>query len=171
MSPEIINITIETANKLGKFITVDTQLGLERYKNVSVLTPNQPDAEKALGYHINSPEKVMQAGHDLLELTNAKMVLLTRGDEGMVIFENNGKHNFIPAFNKKDVFDVTGAGDTVVASFTLSLCANATGLDAAIVGNLAASIVIKHFGCATTTIKELMFNLERLNMEDFTIRL
>ena len=75
----------------------------------------------------------------------------------MVIFENNGNHTFIPAFNKTDVFDVTGAGDTVVACFTLGLCAGASGLDSAIVGNLAASIVIKHFGCATTTVNELMF--------------
>jgi rfaE bifunctional protein kinase chain/domain len=171
MTPEIINVSIETANKLGKFITVDTQLGLERFKNVSVLTPNQPDAEKSVGYLINSPEKVIQAGNDLLEITNAKMILLTRGDEGMVIFEDNGKHTFIPAFNKTDVFDVTGAGDTVVASFTLGLCAGSSSVDAAIIGNLAASIVIKHFGCATTTINELILNLERLNMEDFTIRI
>ncbi|MFA6989253.1 MAG: PfkB family carbohydrate kinase [Candidatus Gastranaerophilaceae bacterium] len=170
MTQEIIDISIETANNCGKFIAVDTQLGLERFKNVTVLTPNQPDAEKSLGYLINSPEKVIQAGKDLIELTNSKMILLTRGDEGMVIFESNGNHAFIPAFNKTDVFDVTGAGDTVVASFTLGICAGASSLDSAIIGNLAASIVIKHFGCATTTANELMFNLERLNMEDFTIR-
>jgi D-glycero-beta-D-manno-heptose-7-phosphate kinase len=170
MTQEIIEVSIETANKAGKFTAIDTQLGLQRFKNATVLTPNQPDAEKALGYLINSPQKVIQAGHDLIAMTNSKMILLTRGDEGMVIFENNGNHTLIPAFNKTDVFDVTGAGDTVVATFTLGLCAGASGLDSAIVGNLAASIVIKHFGCATTTINELLFNLERLNMEDFTIR-
>lgn len=170
MTPRIIDIAIETANKFNKFITVDTQLGLERFKNVSVLTPNQPDAEKAVGYFIDSQEKVIQAGHDLLKITQAKSILLTRGDEGMVVFENNGKHTFIPAFNKTDVFDVTGAGDTVVASFTLGLCAGGTGVEAAIIGNLAASIVIKQFGCATTTINELASNLEKLDMENFTIK-
>lgn len=170
MTPEIIDVAIKTAKKHNKIITVDTQLGLERFKGVTVLTPNQPDAEKAVGYHINSKEKVVQAGNDLLEITEAQMILLTRGDEGMVLFEQNGNTTFIPPFNKTDVFDVTGAGDTVVASFTLGLCTGESAAESAIIGNLAASIVIRHFGCAVTSQKELSENLAELDMESLCFK-
>ena len=68
----------------------------------------------------------------------------------------------IPVFNKKEVFDVTGAGDTVVASYALALAAGLTPYEAAFVGNLAASIVVKYFGCATTTIRELERALSKI---------
>ena len=96
----------------------------------------------------------------MLKKTEADNILITRGSEGMAVFEKSGEHHIIPAFNKTKVFDVTGAGDTVVASFTLAL---ANGIDveyAAIIGNLAASLVVKKYGCATTTIDELLENIE-----------
>ena len=94
------------------------------------------------------------------------MVLLTRGGEGMVLFESNGNITSIPAFNKTEVFDVTGAGDTVVASVILSLCAGARGAEASAIGNLAASIVVKHFGAATTTIEELTETIGDINLDN-----
>jgi len=165
MTQNIINATIETANSLGKIISVDPQIELHKFQKTTVLTPNQPDAQKAVGYEITDETTLEQAGADLLEKTNAKMLLITRGGDGMIVFEQGKKGVKIPAFNKTDVFDVTGAGDTVVASFTLALTAGATPAEAMLIGNLAASIVVKHFGCATTTQKELKSKLEELNIE------
>lgn len=158
MTPNIINTAIETANSCGKIIAVDPQTDLHRFQKATVLTPNQPDAQKYVGYEITE-QTINQAGADLLEKTNAEIILITRGGEGMAVFERGQEVVKIPAFNKTDVFDVTGAGDTVVASFTLALAAGATPAEAMFIGNLAASIVIRHFGCATTTQKELKFKI------------
>lgn len=166
MTPEVIVAATKAAKKHNIFLAVDAQQDLTRFKGATVITPNQPDAEKTLGYHINSYDTLMKAGQELLNKTSSEMILLTRGNEGMVLFEKNGNVSEIPAFNKTDVFDVTGAGDTVVASFILALCAGADRLESAIIGNLAASIVVRHFGAATTTISELQENLEGLDREN-----
>ncbi len=167
MTDNIINCAIETANKYGKIVTVDAQENLGRFQNATCLTPNQPDAEKAVGYSINSYDDAIKAGKDLLKITNAKMMLLTRGDEGMIVFYDKNKHFSINAFNKTDVFDVTGAGDTVVAAFTLALASGASPQKAAIIGNLAASIVIRQFGCAVTSRDEMIEVWENLEENNF----
>jgi rfaE bifunctional protein kinase chain/domain len=141
---------------------VDAQTGLGRFRGAGVFTPNLPEAEKAVGYKINNAQTLSQAGKDLLELTEAKQILITRGEEGMTFFERTGIESHIPAFNRTDVFDVTGAGDTVVAALTLSLCMGATFWEAAVLGNLAASIVVRKFGTATTSVEEMKAALQVL---------
>jgi rfaE bifunctional protein kinase chain/domain len=141
---------------------VDAQTDLGRYQGATLFTPNLPEAEQAVGYTINNPQKVRQAGQDLLALTGAKQMLITRGDEGMSLFDQTGMEDHIPAFNRTDVFDVTGAGDTVVAALTLSLCLGASVWEAAVLGNLAASIVVRQFGTATTTAAEMKLALQTL---------
>lgn len=143
-------------------IIVDAQKGLARYCGATVFTPNLPEAEQAVGYTINSPQTLAKAGQDLLELTQAQHVLITRGEEGMSLFDRSGTYEHIPAFNRTDVFDVTGAGDTVVAALTLSLCAGASVWEAAVLGNLAASLVVRQFGTATTNIVEMKTALQLL---------
>jgi len=165
MTPKIIQTAISEARKHNKVIAVDAQDDLGRFQGATVITPNQPDAERTVGYKIVNQETLLQAGKDLLSKTNSEMALLTRGGEGMVLFEKNGKITAIPAFNKTEVFDVTGAGDTVVASVILALCAKAEGNEAAVIGNLAASIVVRHFGAATTTIDELLETIENINLD------
>lgn len=167
MSPGIIEAAMQAAKKHNLFLAVDAQTSLARFQGATIITPNQPEAEKTLGYEIKDQETLLKAGQELLDKTSAKMILITRGSQGMTLFENNGNVRHIPVFNKTEVFDVTGAGDTVVASLTLGLCAGATALEAAIIGNLAASITIRHFGVATTNIQELEENLARLNIENF----
>jgi len=169
LTQRIIDKAIELTNKYNKIITVDAQKNLNKYQGVTALTPNQPDTEKFVGYFIKDEETLVKAGKDVLADTNAKMVLLTRGDKGMVLFENNEKVSRIPVFNKKDVFDVTGAGDTVIAAFTLALAAGFEPKYAAVIGNIAASIVIRHFGCATTTTEEIAENLKIMDMKKFII--
>jgi D-glycero-beta-D-manno-heptose-7-phosphate kinase len=143
-------------------VIVDAQIDLHRYEGATLFTPNLPEAEKAVKYAISTPETLLKAGKDLLNITQAKQVLITRGDEGMSLFERDGNIEHIPPFNRSDVFDVTGAGDTVVSALTLALSVGATPWEAAILGNLAASIVVKQFGTATTNIEEMKSALFRL---------
>ena len=162
LTQNIINASIAAAKKCHKLIVVDAQKDLERFRGADALTPNQPDSERFVGYFIKNDETLARAGKDIMNAINANSVLITRGAEGMVIFEKSKPMQKIPVFNKKEVFDVTGAGDTVVASFALALAAGFTPVEAAIIGNLAASIVVKHFGCATTTVEELAEAIEML---------
>ena len=160
---------------------VDTQKNLELYRGATLFTPNIPEAEKAVGYAISNCDSLYRAGCDLLELTDARQVLITQGDEGMSLFDReipsqfsppaltiyeNGSSNVycwhVPAFNRTDVFDVTGAGDTVVAALTLALGAGASTWEAVVIGNLAASVVVRKFGTATTTVDELRETLRVL---------
>lgn len=171
LTDRIVEETIAIANKYGKIVVVDAQKDLHRFKGAYALTPNQPDSEKVVGFFIKDSKTLAKAGADILKMTEANVLLLTRGGEGMAVFDAvSGKQDDVPVFNKTNVFDVTGAGDTVVASFTLALAAGAEPKYAAIIGNIAASIVIRSFGCATTSIDELHKSLNKMNMENYTIK-
>ena len=107
------------------------------------------------------------AGNKLIKETGATSILITCGSEGMVVIEEDSKYTHIPVFNKSKVFDVTGAGDTVTATYSLALAAGAEPVYAAIIGNIAASIVIKQYGCATTTITEVLKNVPaQINLDN-----
>jgi rfaE bifunctional protein kinase chain/domain len=151
-------------------VVVDTQKDLPRYQKATLFTPNLPEAEQAVGYRIHDEKTLQQAGKDLLEKTNAQQMLITRGEDGMSGFYYDEQGIIqswqIPAFNRTDVFDVTGAGDTVVAALTLGLCVGASFWEAAVLGNLAASIVVRQFGTATTTPEEIKQALAIL-IEDY----
>lgn len=156
ITPEIIKKTIELANKHNKIIVVDAQRDLSVYKNVTSMTPNLPDTQKSVGFFIENEEDMKKAGDKLLSQTDAGSILITCGADGMFVTERNQKYTKIPVFNKSEVFDVTGAGDTVTAVYTLALAAGANPVYAAIIGNIAASLVVRQFGCATTTEAELL---------------
>lgn len=170
LTQTVIDKAIELANKYNKIIVVDAQKDMDKYKNVTSMTPNLPDAQKFVGFFIKDDKTLNEAGKKLLDAGNAKSVLITCGADGMAIFTVDGKMSKIPVFNKSEVFDVTGAGDTVTSIFTMALAGGAEPEYAAIIGNIAAGIVVKHFGCATTTIEEILYNLERIdfNEETFT---
>ena len=171
LTDRIIAATVTCAKEHGKIVVADVQKDMHRYKGVYALTPNQPDSEKAAGYFIKDAATLNSAGADILKMTDAQVLLLTRGGDGMAVFEKGKQaHTDVPVFNKTNVFDVTGAGDTVVASFTLALAAGAPPKYAAIIGNIAASIVIRSFGCATTSIDEIKSSLNKMNMENYTIK-
>lgn len=162
LTDNIIQKTIELANKNNKIIVVDAQKNLEIYKNITSMTPNLPDTQKSVGFTIESEDDLKRAGDKLLEQTNAKEILITCGADGMFVTRPNSNYTKIPVFNKSEVFDVTGAGDTVTAVYTLALAAGADAVYAAVIGNIAASIVVRQFGCATTTINELLQAVENL---------
>ncbi len=170
LTDKIIAKSIELCKKYNKIIVVDSQKNLNRFEGVTSMTPNQPDTEKFVGFFIKDKETLEKAGKEMLAKTNADSVLITLGGDGMALFEKNGEYEKIPVFNKTDVFDVTGAGDTVVATYTLALAAGFSKKNAAILGNLAASIVIRYFGCATTTIETLKSVLDKMDMKSFCIK-
>lgn len=156
LSDKIINSIVEIANKYSKKVIVDAQRDLNRYKGVYSMTPNLPDTQKHVGYYLRSKNDFINAGKKIIEETNAENILITCGSEGMVVIEKDGKYTHIPVFNKSKVFDVTGAGDTVTATYALALACGAEPVYAAIIGNIAAGIVIKYFGCATTSVDEIL---------------
>jgi D-glycero-beta-D-manno-heptose-7-phosphate kinase len=144
---------------------VDAQKQLIRYQGATIFTPNLPEAEQAVGYSLGNGTNVdliYKGGNDLIHATQAEQVLITRGGEGMSLIHRDGSAHHIPAFNRTDVFDVTGAGDTVVAALTLGLILGASSWEAAVLGNLAASIVVRQFGTSTTSPTEMKIALHQL---------
>ncbi len=162
LTDNVINRTIELANKYGKKVIVDAQRDLGRYKNITSMTPNLPDTQKSVGFTLNDAESLEKAGDKLISETNADAILITCGADGMFVAEHGSKYTKIPVFNKSEVFDVTGAGDTVTAVYSLALAAGADPVYAALIGNVAASIVVRQWGCATTTVDELLSAVEKL---------
>ena len=166
LTDNVIKAVVDTAKKYDKKVIVDAQRDLGRYKGITSMTPNLPDTQKSVGFYLKSKEDFLKAGNQLLAETNAEAILITCGADGMVVVEPNNKYTHIPVFNKAEVFDVTGAGDTVTAVYTLALAAGAEPVYAAIIGNIAAGIVVKQFGCATTRIDEILDSVpERIVLE------
>ena len=136
-------------------ITVDPKTGnFEYYQGVDVITPNHHEAGAFCRFEIMDEETLAKAGKQILHELDCRSVLITQGKDGMTLFESGGEINHIPTVAKK-VFDVTGAGDTVISTFSLAL---ASGLDlksAAILANFAAGIVVGEVGTSTVSAEEL----------------
>jgi len=161
LTQRVIDKAIELAKKDNKIVIVDAQKDLDQYKGVTSMTPNLPDTQKYVGFYAKDDELLQKAAQKLLDDTGAEFILVTCGSDGMAVLERDNKFTKIPVFNKAEVFDVTGAGDTVTAIYTLALASGANPVCAAVIGNVAASIVIKQFGCATTSINEICETIEK----------
>ncbi|MBU6453834.1 MAG: bifunctional hydroxymethylpyrimidine kinase/phosphomethylpyrimidine kinase [Cyanobacteria bacterium REEB67] len=162
----VINAVRKCAAKRNTMVIVDAQGVFERFAACTLMTPNQPDAEAAAGFKITSRQSLQTLGETLLQKSGVKALLVTRGGDGMVLFEQ-GKPMFeLPAFNRSEVFDVTGAGDTVVATMALALTSGASLPEAMALGNLAASIVVRKPGTEVTSQKEMLEHLELLHLPD-----
>lgn len=129
------------------------------YRHATLITPNNAEASIMAGIPIEDPESLLQAGEDLLERLNCKMVLVTRGEAGMALFQRGQAMTTIPTVARR-VYDVTGAGDTVVSTITLALLAGLAPADAAILANIAAGIVVGEVGTATVTAPRLVQALQ-----------
>jgi len=165
VSPSVIEATQSLAKKHKLLLTVDTQQAMNAFSGAHVMTPNQPEAEQNVGFEIDSHEALLKAGKQLLESTASKHMLITRGGDGMALFGADGSLSELPALNRSEVFDVTGAGDTVIGTLTLALATGASMLEATTLGNLAASLTVKRFGAATTNPQELQAALDDLDSE------
>ncbi len=159
ISPDIIEACIPVARGLDKVIVVDSHGSLFRFQGVTALTPNQPEAELTLGMTITTQEQLDEAGQRLLSGSNAQSVLVTRGSEGMSLFEASKAPTHFPIYSlpgASEIVDTNGAGDTVAATFTLALTTGATMVEAAYLANAAAALVVRRLGAASNTPEELM---------------
>ncbi|MBV9022133.1 MAG: bifunctional hydroxymethylpyrimidine kinase/phosphomethylpyrimidine kinase [Ktedonobacteraceae bacterium] len=159
ISPAIIEACIPAARAANKIIVVDSHGSLLRFQGVTALTPNQPEAELTLGTTITSEADLEEAGQRLLKESNARGVLITRGSEGMSLFEKDKAPLHLPIYRlpyASEIVDTNGAGDTVAATFTLALTVGASMAEGACLANTAAALVVRQLGCASTTPAELM---------------
>lgn len=156
VSPRLAERFIQLAQKAGKPIVVDPKgTHYVKYRGATVVTPNTHEAEQALNRKINGHADLLEVGGQLSAILEGSALLVTRGPEGMSLFLNGALALHIPAV-ARNVFDVTGAGDTVVSILALALAAGATLEQAAYLANHAAGIVVGKFGTATVSIDELL---------------
>lgn len=130
------------------------------YKNASVMTPNKNEVSKGLKVDIKNENDIINSGNKILNSMNLDALLITRSEEGMSLFYNSNIYN-LPTI-AQEVYDVTGAGDTVASLLGLCLASGATYLESAIIANIAAGIVVKEIGCASVTTDELLKNIKDL---------
>jgi D-glycero-beta-D-manno-heptose-7-phosphate kinase len=137
-------------------ILIDSRYALTRYSRLTACTPNESEVEQVLGIRINDNLRVLErAGRSLLETTKMECVLITRGSRGMALFEPDKTTVHIPIFGSDQIADVTGAGDTVMATMTLALAAGASFEEAARLANYAGGLVVMKRGTATVSADEL----------------
>ncbi len=159
ISPEIIETCLPMAQELNKVVVVDSHGSLFRFQGVTALTPNQPEAELTLGMTITSQAELDEAGRRLLEGSHTKSVLITRGGEGMSLFEVGKPALHLPIHRLDhgiEVVDTNSADDTVATTFTLALTTGTSFAEAAYLANAAAALVVRRLGCASNTPEELM---------------
>jgi len=137
-------------------VTVDSRFRMLSFKQSTVSTPNEPEVEETLRIKLSDKKELLkQTGSRLLKQTEAEAILLTRGSQGMVLFEKEKPPIYIPVHGTTDIVDVTGAGDTVISVFTLALTAGGTFSQAASLANYAGGLVVMKKGTATLSCKKL----------------
>ncbi|MCX5859929.1 MAG: PfkB family carbohydrate kinase [Proteobacteria bacterium] len=175
VSPGIMAGLLRIAGKRKIPVGVDPKPGnFPLYRGVSFLTPNHVEAGEIVGFRAESDPEVEKAGKEIIGKTGCQSLLITRGEKGLTLFERGArsrepgaKARKIPAPGPvlsvihiptaaREVFDVSGAGDTVIAAYTLALTAGAAPQEAAVIANVAAGLVVGKFGTASISQKELM---------------
>ena len=155
----LLEAVIPMARSRKKIITVDPkQEHFDLYRRVTALTPNRAEAGEAVGRELETDADVERAAKEILQRLACDALLVTLGEDGMHLFEQGGRHVRIPTV-AQEVFDVAGAGDTVIAAFTLALASGASREQAARIANYAAGIVVGKVGVAVATPDELSAQL------------
>lgn len=161
----LIERLLKYAQQYKKIITVDAKPeNLRCFKGVTLIAPNQIEAAQAVGEKIYNQRSLEKVGKELLSLLSTQALLITRGEEGMSLFEKGKEPNHIPAVTS-EVYDVTGAGDTVIGVLTLALAAKADMLSAVKLANYAAGVVVRKLGTATVTKEEIEEMIKEINKE------
>lgn len=166
LSLSLVEKILEMAKKYQKFVMVDPHQTkfADFYKGVDLIKPNYNEALALTGIHedhIDDPaERVLHVGQTLQKMTGAKQVVLTQGKDGMTIFSQN-EVTRVPTFAKK-VFDVTGAGDTVIAALALGVAAGLPLSEACMIANFAAGVVVAKVGCVPCEAGELITSISTL---------
>ncbi|MDD5428231.1 MAG: D-glycero-beta-D-manno-heptose-7-phosphate kinase [Candidatus Omnitrophica bacterium] len=157
----LLSKIVPIAKKHNKIISVDPkEEHFKYYKGISVITPNNHEASKAVGFRIKDEATLVKAGRELLKKLNCKIALITLGENGMAVFQKSKPMKHI-ATVAQEVFDVSGAGDTVIASYTLALAAGADPVTAAYIANCAGGIVVGKVGIAVVSPDELLDRIRK----------
>src|ERR1700693_5296516 len=160
-TPTILNVIREKRGLDKDPVTLDSRHRIVEFSGITAATPNEAEVEEVLGIRIgNSHERLLAAGDQIAGEMDLEALLITRGKDGMVIFPRRHKPVEIPIYGSDEVADVTGAGDTVIATFTASLAAGATSEEAAHLSNYAGGIVVMKRGTATVSQQELLEALD-----------
>jgi len=163
-TPAIVNALRQAGRRKVVLVPLilDSRYRLLEYSGATAATPNEPEVEAALGFRVDDDwQKLVQAGETIIEKMKLQSLLITRGRDGMVAFEQGRQPVDIPIFGSDQVTDVTGAGDTVIAAFSAALAAGATTEEAAQLANYAGGIVVMKRGTATVSREELLRAIEQ----------
>jgi rfaE bifunctional protein kinase chain/domain len=153
---EFIHKVIEFANENGIVITVDPkQDNFFEFKNVTLFKPNKKEAQTALGYALDTEENIRRAGLEMLSRLDCQNVLITLGSQGMMLFQQDGNIFSVPT-RARQVADVSGAGDTAIASFTAAYLGGGTSAEASSVANFASGTVCEKPGVVPINITDLL---------------
>jgi D-beta-D-heptose 7-phosphate kinase/D-beta-D-heptose 1-phosphate adenosyltransferase len=160
LTPRLLSRALPPARERGMIVCLDPKMrSFAHYQPVTVITPNNQEAASASGITIEDEPTLIEAGQKLLGSIDCRAVLVTRGEEGMTLFTNGGRDGdevtHIPTV-AREVYDVTGAGDTVVATLALALASGASLEEAAVLANHAAGVVVGKVGTASVTKDELL---------------
>jgi len=156
-TPEIFNSIRARASLDGIPVTLDSRYRTLSYTGVTAATPNESELEEALRVRIGTDtRRLLTAGRAILQRMKLQSLLVTRGRDGMVVFRKGTRPVLIPIHGSDEVADVTGAGDTVIATYTAALAAGADPESAALLANYAGGIVVMKRGTATVTRDELL---------------
>ena len=156
VTPAMVQRAVRAAGRRKPFVLVDSRYAMLGFAGMTATTPNESEVEAQLGVKIGDDAAALErAGRALLQKTKAQAVLITRGSRGMALFERGKATEQIPIVGSDEVADVTGAGDTVIATFTLALACGASFSDAAHLANHAGGIVVMKQGTATLSRAEL----------------
>ena len=161
ITPALLKVVVPMAKEYNKIVAVDPKEShFSYYKGVTVITPNHHEARNAVGFAIKDEKTLKKAGEKMLKDLKAKVILITLGENGMMVFEKDKNPKKIPTL-AREVFDVSGAGDTVIAVYTLSLISGGSSITAAHISNCAAGIVVEREGTAVVNRDELLARLKR----------
>ena len=155
VTPRVFERIRAIARRTGAMVSVDSRYQLPRFVGVTAATPNEAELEQLAGAAVDDERAVDKAGRQLLERLDARMLLVTRGSRGLALLERDGGSSFIPIHGTDEIADVTGAGDTVISTFTVALASGAAPIDAAALANMAGGIVVMKRGTATVSPEEL----------------
>lgn len=147
-----------------KILLVDPKgKNFSKYKSVGILTPNLKETIEATGFEENEPELISKAGTKILNEVGLEAILITQGEKGMTLLQKNGEKHYLEAMTR-NVFDVTGAGDTVIATFAVAVAAGVSFVESAKLANIAAGLVVREVGTTAIEIEKLKVELERISL-------
>jgi len=158
LSPRVVE-ALRGLRRSGIPVCVDSRYALNAFSGLTMLKPNEPELEAATGIRASTPEGLSRAARSLLRRLGCETLLVTRGRNGMSLFVRGRRPVHLDAHGDKEAVDVTGAGDTVAATYSAALASGADPVEAMQIANVAASIVVQKAGTATVSREEILREL------------